>query len=84
MSETGELYRMMREESAEKRRINLEKSTQILREAGVSFESRNEGVHLIIRTDAGKVNFYPSTGRYNGALDGRGVFNLLKDLGVRK
>lgn len=26
------------------------------------------------------MNFYPSTGLYNGALSGRGVFNLIDEL----
>lgn len=84
MSEMGELYRIMREDAAEKRRSNLAKSTDILRKSGIAFESRNDGFHLMIRTGSGVVNFYPSTGRYAGAFDGRGVFNLLRDLGVDK
>ena len=80
MGETGELWREMRTDAAEKRRSNREKSTRILQEAGVSFESYNGGLHLVIRTRRGTVNFFPSTGRYTGAADGRGVFNLLKEL----
>ena len=80
MSDTGELWREMRRDAAEKRRSNLEKSTRILQGSGVRFESHNGGLHLIVRTAAGPVNFFPSTGRYTGALDGRGVFNLMRDL----
>ena len=80
MSDTGELWREMHRDAAEKRRNNLEKSTRILQEKNVCFESHNGGLHLIVRTAAGPVNFFPSTGRYTGALDGRGVFNLLKEL----
>ena len=78
MSDTGELWREMRRDAAEKRRNNLEKSTRILQGSGVRFESHNGGLHLIIRTAAGAVNFFPSTGRFTGVFDGRGVFNLLK------
>lgn len=78
MSETGELYRAMHREAAEKKRENLRKSTAILRNAGIDFEAHNGGLHLIIRTAAGAVNFFPSTGRFTGVFDGRGVFNLLK------
>ena len=70
-----------KEWSAEKRRSNKERSTAILTEAGIAFKSFNDGVHLRIETrNGGIVNFYPSTGLYEGALSGRGVFNLIKAL----
>ena len=64
----------------DKHQSNREKSTALLIERGIKFESRNDGVHLMIQTEKGRVNFYPSTGLYNGALQGRGVFNLLKEV----
>lgn len=82
MSEMCEDFREMRKMSAEKRQSNLEKSTEILRENGVLFKSFNHGYQLQINTKSGIVNFYPSTGLYNGVLSGRGVFNLLKELGI--
>lgn len=69
-----------KEWSAEKRIANKEKSTELLIKAGIPFKSFNDGVHLQIETSKGKVNFYPSTGLYEGALSGRGVFNLIKAL----
>lgn len=80
MSELAEDFKAFREHFREKRQSNKEKSTALLIENGIEFESRNDGVHLLIETSNGRVNFYPSTGLYNGALSGRGVFNLLKEL----
>lgn len=77
MAEDFYAYRAWRSET---RRSNLEKSTALLVERGVKFESRNDGLHLMIETAKGRVNFYPSTGLYYGAIEGRGVFNLLKEL----
>ena len=80
MSEIGEAFKEYVQDCREKRQRNKEQSTALLIERGIKFESRNDGVHLMIETAKGRVNFYPSTGLYNGALQGRGVFNLLKEL----
>jgi len=71
--------------SADAKRIsNREKSTARLRENGIVFKTLNDGWHLQIETQSGKIDFYPSTGLYQGALSGRGVFNLIKALGEMK
>jgi hypothetical protein len=80
MSEMIEDFKALREIGRTKRQSNKEKSTELLKEHGIEFESRNDGVHLMITTPKGRVNFYPSTGLYNGALSGRGVFNLIEEL----
>lgn len=80
MSEIGETFNAFRKYQKSKKADNLQKSTAILIERGIKFESKNDGLHLIISTDFGKVNFYPSTGLYNGVYSGRGVFNLLKEI----
>lgn len=80
MSEEVEVFKAMKEIGMAKRQSNKEKSTELLKEHGIEFESRNDGVHLMITTTKGRVNFYPSTGLYNGALSGRGVFNLIDEL----
>ena len=84
MSEFAETQKAFREYFREKRQTNKEQSTALLIEKGIKFESRNDGAHLMIETAKGRVNFYPSTGLYNGAFEGRGVFNLLKDLNLLK
>lgn len=63
-----------------KKQANKNFSTELLVKEGIEFESRNEGLHLVIRTRKGNINFFPSTGLYNGAVKGRGVYNLLKEL----
>ena len=80
MSEFAETQKAYREYCQEKKQRNREYSTALLLKEGIKFECRNDGVHLMIETSKGQVNFYPSTGLYNGALTGRGVKNLLKEL----
>ena len=80
MSEIGDAFKGYIQVCREKKQRNKEYSTALLVKRGIKFESRNDGVHLMIETAQGRVNFYPSTGLYNGALQGRGVFNLLKEL----
>lgn len=80
MGSLREDFRAYDQYSRMKKQANKQYSTNLLIEQGIAFESRNEGLHLIIRTSRGNINFFPSTGLYNGALHGRGVFNLLEEL----
>lgn len=80
MGSMAEDFREYRRYIQSCRQNNKEKNIAYLLERGFKFESRNEGFHLMIETSKGRVNFYPSTGLYNGAVSGRGVFNLLKEL----
>ena len=61
-----------------RRAINRTLSVRRLREAGIAFEERNHGAHLIV---AGAWAFFPGTGAFHhlhGSQEGRGVFNLIK------
>ena len=78
MSEFAEDMLAFKEYSKQKKAANLKKSTALLIENGIKFDSRNDGLHLMIQTPGGRVNFYPSTGLYNGVLEGRGVFTLME------
>jgi hypothetical protein len=49
----------MHEASKAKRARNREASARLLREAGIGFEERNGGAHLIV---AGRYDFWPGTG----------------------
>lgn len=74
-----------RERGKEKRKSNLEYSTALLIEKEVEFQSCNNGLHLIIETENGTFDFWPSTGKFRNRKSpkhGRGVKNLLKALGV--
>ena len=78
-SETGELWREHKKARQAKRADNLRKSTELLTENGIWFESKNDGIHLIVGTD-NKVDFWPSTGKWivRAGKSGRGVMNLVK------
>lgn len=93
-----EVFAAQREQSRDKRRQNLRQSTELLRQRGVKFEAKNNGVHLIVRHGARVFDFWPSTGKWierdrvaavqrmawnKPALrSGRGVFNMLQELGA--
>lgn len=95
MSDT-EMWTALKHESQERRHRNKASSTRLLRERGIPFESKNNGVHLIIRRETRVFDFWPSTGKWvernnhlaPGTLSthrpslkqGRGIFNLLKEL----
>lgn len=78
--------RERREESKARRERNRENSTRILMQHGVSFSAHNDGAHLIVRHGELKIDFWPATGCYKaripGSQHGRGVFNLIKELGI--
>lgn len=65
-----------------RRANNRESSPRILAERGISFESKNEGAHLIVTIGGMVVDFWPGTGKFitrgPKSKTGRGVFNLLK------
>jgi hypothetical protein len=78
MGDMGEDYRLLREQRKQKKRNNIELSTQALIDRNIPFESKKDGAHLIVD---GKVDFWPSTGlfiaRYPGTHRDRGVFKLI-------
>lgn len=83
MSDTGDTYRAMREDSKKRRAHNRDKSQAILKRHGILFESRNNGAHLIIREGNVTVaDFWPGTGLWEmrEGRKGRGVFKLIKAL----
>ena len=90
MGDMGELFNAHREESQARRASHRETTPELLRQHGVAFDTKNDGAHLVVR-HAGKVaDLWPGTGKYrvrrpggNGEQYRRGVFNLLRDLGVQ-
>lgn len=76
----------MVQESIERRAKNRDGGAEILSKAGVEFESKNGGAHLVVRHAGKTVDFWPGTGKFiprePRPKHGRGVFNLLKILGV--
>lgn len=74
------------QESKERRERNREGGAEVLAKAGVSFESKNSGAHLIVTHGGKTVDFWPGTGKFipreKNPRHGRGVFNLLKIIGA--
>lgn len=75
----------------ERRSRNRESSAELLREAGIQFESKNDGAHLIVNHAGNVADLWPGTGKYRVRKPGgkgeqyrRGVFNLMRDLGIPK
>lgn len=85
-NDLGDDFRAMRERSKEKRADNREQSADVLKRAGVAFVSRNRGAHLIVKHNGIRVDFWPGTGKWSsyGGRTSRGVFELLKYLGVSR
>lgn len=79
MSDIADDWKAHKKERADKRESNLSASTQMLREAGIEFDAKNNGLHLIIKTERGVINFWPSTGLWSHAgTSRRGVNNLIQ------
>ena len=72
-------------ESQARRADNRESSAEILADRGIQFERKNMGAHLIVTHGGKVVDFWPGTGKFiprGFGRPGRGVFNLLKLIGV--
>lgn len=82
--DTAELYRAMKAEGQRLRGKNRERGAERLREAGIPFESRNGGAHLLINHNGCHVQYWPGTGLYifnkPDTRRGRGIKALLKAL----
>ena len=87
MSETelGDIYSVMRERSKEKRAYNRKSSVEFLKKAKLNFDIKNDGAHIIIKTQVFGtdtfIDFYPGTGKYiirKTNIQGRGVRKLLR------
>jgi hypothetical protein len=75
--ELADTFRAMREHSQAKRRHNRASSLELLRAAGIKFESKNAGAHLIV---AARYDFWPGTGLWMARGDKtkhRGVRSLI-------
>lgn len=87
MSEIGEMFEGFAEASKLRRASNRENSASILSDHRVHFVSKNDGAHLIVKNNGKVVDFWPGTGlwidRSNQSKKARGVFPLLKHLGIK-
>ena len=79
MSELSETYELMKKVCREKKLSNKEFSTVLLDKMGIDYDSKNNGVHLIVFNGLETIDFYPSTGKWipRGKEASRGVKKLL-------
>ncbi|PCJ26736.1 MAG: hypothetical protein COA94_04885 [Rickettsiales bacterium] len=65
-----------------KKENNVDQSIQILTDRGIELK-RHTRYHYCITGNLGKIDFWPSTGKYLTSYNttiGRGVFNLIKEV----
>ena len=62
MGDMAEVFNAYREVKKAKRARNIEQSTALLNMAGVFFDSKNAGAHLVVWAGNYDVDFWPSTG----------------------
>lgn len=80
---TGDYWRAKKEHGQKKRAHNREQAPLLLTEAGVTFESKSGGAHLIVRDGELVINFWPGTGLWvvqGHPAHHRGVFRLIKHI----
>lgn len=80
-SDIAVTFKLFKEAKKEKKESNKEWSTNYLAEQGIAFQSKNDGLHLVVDSSKGKVDFWPSTGLFIRRCDkkeGRGIRRLLK------
>ncbi len=87
MGDMGDYWRdvrpAMQEESRQKRASNRESSAKMLTAAGIAFETKNEGAHLIVTANGRTVDFWPGTGLWierGTSKQKRGVRRLIAEL----
>ena len=81
MSEMAEIFNSMKALSQQKRADNRVASAALLSRAGVVFECKNAGAHLVVFAGAYVVDFWPGTGLWitRGSKDKcRGVRKLIQ------
>lgn len=82
----GDYFRDVRSIKQQKRESNRTHGAELLKLYGIAFTEKNDGAHLIVRHDDKVVDYWPGTGKFifrQGNNKGRGVFTLLKRLGIQ-
>lgn len=78
---TGDFWREKKKLGQLKRASNREQAPILMTEAGIPFESKNGGAHLIVRDGELVINFWPGTGLWvvqGHPMHHRGVFKLIR------
>ncbi|WP_368640437.1 hypothetical protein ABRZ04_04280 [Castellaniella ginsengisoli] len=93
MGDMGDYWRDvkpdMKERSQRKRAANRKSGATILHAAGVPFESKNGGAHLIVQARDHVVDYWPGTGKWatrghQFTLVGRGIAGLMQHIKGQK
>jgi hypothetical protein len=80
MSEISQTYQSIKNYSKAKKQRNKHGSTSLLESNNIKFDSKNNGVHLIIDGCDEIIDFYPSTGLWiirSKQIKSRGVRKLI-------
>lgn len=64
MSELGDTFRAMKEESKTRRESHRKTSPELLTAHNISFESKNWGAHLVVSCKPNLIDFWPGTGKW--------------------
>lgn len=87
MSEIGEIFAATKEQRANqskyRKRNNMNGTMTMLGKNGISYKSKNNGVHLVVYHDGKVADLWPTTGKFNIRGDKRyfrGVRLLIKIL----
>ena len=75
-------FNALKQYNKEKRAKNTKSSTELLAENRIGFESKNFGAHLIVEGIKGKIDFWPSTGKWSARSGnyGRGIKSLMNSI----
>ena len=82
MGDMGEVFNAMKESSKRRREANRNNAPLILTEAGIQFQERNHGAHLIVSGSKCLIDYWPGTGKWisRKGINGRGVRSLIKHI----
>ena len=79
-NEISETFKALKQHSQERRANNRDQSARLLQEAGIEFQERNAGAHLVCHIHGTIYDFWPGTGLFINRTTqrrGRGVRHLL-------
>jgi hypothetical protein len=58
----GAFWRDVKAASQAKRADNRKSSPELLKEAGIAFDAKNDGAHLVVQAKGHLIDFWPGTG----------------------
>lgn len=83
MTDLGDCFKGLKEESKLRRAEYRDNAPQILTSRKIQFDIRNDGAHLIVHCTGGKIDFWPGTGLWvcrtmHTPKDNRGIMRLVE------